>query len=94
MATNIDSRTTSLGKLLANDYTRFAVPAYQRDYSWKKEQVQQLWKDITDNKSEEYFMGAIVINNSAKPEELIDGQQRLATISLLMCVIRDSKKVW
>jgi uncharacterized protein with ParB-like and HNH nuclease domain len=92
MATNIDSRTTSLGKLLANDYTRFAVPAYQRDYSWKKEQVQQLWKDITDNKSEEYFMGAIVINNSAKPEELIDGQQRLATISLLMCVIRDIAK--
>lgn len=92
MATNIDSRTTSLGKLLANDYTRFAVPPYQRDYSWKKEQVQQLWKDITDNKSEEYFMGAIVINNSAKPEELIDGQQRLATISLLMCVIRDIAK--
>jgi uncharacterized protein with ParB-like and HNH nuclease domain len=99
MANKIDSRTISIGELLSSTSSCFKVPSYQRDYSWEKEQVEQLWNDIIDNiadnksnKTEEYFMGAIVINNSSQPEEqliVIDGQQRLATISLLMCAIRD-----
>ncbi len=96
MGNKIESHTKSIGEVLASTNSLFAVPSYQRDYSWEREQVQQLWKDIIDNiknhRSEEYFMGAIVINNSQQPEELIDGQQRLATISLLMCVIRDISK--
>ena len=68
---------------------------FQRDYSWTKIEVDQLWNDIINTikeKRNEHFMGAVVINNSKKPELLIDGQQRLATISLLMCVIRDVAK--
>jgi uncharacterized protein with ParB-like and HNH nuclease domain len=68
---------------------------FQRDYSWTKVEVEQLWNDIINTineKRNEHFMGAVVVNNSKKPELLIDGQQRLATISLLMCVIRDVAK--
>jgi len=95
MSTNIDCRSITLGKLLTSDDCCYKVPMFQRDYSWTKIEVEQLWNDIINTikeKRNEHFMGAVVVNNSKKPELLIDGQQRLATISLLMCVIRDVAK--
>jgi uncharacterized protein with ParB-like and HNH nuclease domain len=92
--TSIDSRLMSFGEVFAGSY--YTVPSFQRDYSWTEDEVDQLWSDITDTLDEgrsEYFMGAIVVNNSKKPElVLIDGQQRLTTISILMCVLRDIAK--
>jgi len=91
----IDSRLMSFGELLAGS-SYYSVPPFQRDYSWTETEVEQLWNDITETMDEnrsEHFVGAIVVNNSKKPElMLIDGQQRLTTISLLMCVIRDIAK--
>jgi uncharacterized protein with ParB-like and HNH nuclease domain len=95
MSVNIDCRSITLGKLLTSDDCCYKVPMFQRDYSWTKIEVNQLWTDIINTikeKRNEHFMGAVVVNNSKKPELLIDGQQRLATISLLMCVIRDVAK--
>jgi uncharacterized protein with ParB-like and HNH nuclease domain len=94
-ASSIDSRLISFGEVFTgNNY--YSVPSFQRDYSWTEDEVAQLWSDITDTLDEgrsEYFMGAIVVNNSKKPElVLIDGQQRLTTISILMCVLRDIAK--
>lgn len=92
---SIDSRLMSFGELLTgnNSYT---VLSFQRDYSWTEEQVDQLWDDITETLDEdrgEHFMGAVVVNNSKKPElMLIDGQQRMTTMSILMCVLRDIAK--
>ncbi len=92
---SIDSRLMSFGELLTgnNSYT---VPSFQRDYSWTEAQVDQLWDDITetlDEKRSEHFIGAVVVNNSKKPElMLIDGQQRVTTISILMCVLRNLAK--
>ncbi|MCM1981988.1 DUF262 domain-containing protein [Lyngbya confervoides] len=95
MPANIDCSSQNLGKLLTSDDFCYSVPTFQRDYSWTKVEVDQLWQDITDTikeKRSEHFMGAIVVKNSHKPEMLIDGQQRLVTISLLMCAIRDIAK--
>lgn len=90
--TSIDSRLMSFGELFVSNYY-YSIPEFQRDYSWTEEEVEALWSDITttiDENRSDYFMGAIVINNSKKPElMLIDGQQRFTTISILMCVIRD-----
>lgn len=95
MPTNIDSHAISLGSLLTSENCCLKVPPFQRDYSWTKVEVEQLWNDIVSTLEEnrtEHFMGAIVVNSSENPESLIDGQQRLATISLLLCAIRDLAK--
>ncbi|BAZ25172.1 hypothetical protein NIES4073_60760 [Kalymmatonema gypsitolerans NIES-4073] len=92
---NIDSRLMSFGELLAGNNS-YSVPSFQRDYSWTEAEVQQLWDDITQTLEErrtEHFIGSVVVNNSNKPKlMLIDGQQRLTTVSILMCVLRDIAK--
>lgn len=90
--TSIDSRLMSFGELLTGS-NYYAVPNFQRDYSWTETEVEELWTDITNTIGEnrnEHFFGAIVVNNSEKPKLwLIDGQQRMTTTSLLVCAIRD-----
>jgi uncharacterized protein with ParB-like and HNH nuclease domain len=75
----------------------YSVPDYQREYVWQSEQVEQLLTDIhgelngTDPKNApEYFIGSIVVC-PGKDEvfDLIDGQQRMTTLFLALCAIRD-----
>ena len=81
---------------------RFIVPRFQRNYSWDKEKVEALWIDLIENFSHvnkfagveqefEYFLGSIVLVKGTKSSEfyVIDGQQRLATLTMLFCVVRD-----
>ncbi|MDB9439658.1 DUF262 domain-containing protein [Dolichospermum lemmermannii CS-548] len=81
---------------------QYVVPLFQRAYSWKKSQWESLWNDIlelyhSDNRRP-HFMGSIVtMPTSAIPEGvskylLIDGQQRLTTIFILLCALRDKAK--
>lgn len=92
---SIDSRLMSFGELLTGNNS-YSVPSFQRDYSWTESQVEQLWNDITETLDEgrsEHFIGSVVVNNSKKPElMLIDGQQRITTMSILMCVLRNIAK--
>ena len=74
------------------------IPVYQRQYSWKKEQCQQLWNDIlyAGEHKEHHFMGSIVctmddIRYSIPMTTVIDGQQRLTTIVLLLAAL--SRKI-
>ncbi len=69
----------------------FIVPEFQRPYSWGKEECEQLWLDFlafhaqNHSQKEQYFLGNIVIYpNSDKTLSLIDGQQRITTLSLLI----------
>lgn len=72
---------------------RFRVPAYQRSYAWETEHVEALLADISDAikaKEKEYFLGSIVVTGPVERRfEVVDGQQRLTTISLLISAIRD-----
>jgi len=72
---------------------RFRVPAYQRSYSWESEHIQSLLNDVNDaikNKEKEYFLGSIVVTGPAEQRyEVVDGQQRLTTVSLLIAAIKD-----
>ncbi|MFM5980002.1 MAG: DUF262 domain-containing protein [Sphaerospermopsis kisseleviana] len=81
---------------------QYVVPLFQRAYSWKKFQWEALWNDIlelyrSDNRRP-HFMGSIVtMPTSTIPEgvskySLIDGQQRLTTIFILLCALRDKAK--
>ncbi|HEX3036210.1 MAG TPA: DUF262 domain-containing protein [Thermodesulfobacteriota bacterium] len=69
-----------------------AVPKYQRSYAWEKNHVEALFKDIATairNNEPEYFLGSIVITQQLGRPEVVDGQQRLATITILLSAIRD-----
>ena len=87
-----------LSKIFSDDF-KFSIPDYQRPYSWGVEQADELLDDLFDymtaNPGEvgempEYFLGSIVlIKSETKPDsEVIDGQQRLTTLSILLSVIR------
>jgi len=74
-----------------------AVPIYQRSFSWTMEQVSEYWADIRGAFSEsapEYFLGTIVLTKQGAPprDTIIDGQQRIATTSILLAAIRDEYK--
>ena len=89
--TNIISNAKKVGEILGGE-ARYSVPSFQRNYSWTTSEVQEFWEDIIatiDEGRDEHFLGAMVIDTSKSPSQLIDGQQRLATVSILMCVIRD-----
>ena len=72
---------------------RFKVPAYQRSYAWEREHVESLLNDINDaihNKEKEYFLGSVVVTAPVNQRyEIVDGQQRLTTVSLLIAAIKD-----
>ncbi len=69
------------------------MPPYQRGYSWTEKEAQELISDLQDavESDRTYFLGAIVVvmNSSREPMEVVDGQQRLTTLSILFAVLRD-----
>lgn len=82
----LNTRTTNFLELFGNGRI-YRVPAYQRDYSWEEEQWEDLWNDIFELRGQvddRHYMGALVVEGKSDREFLIiDGQQRLATLSLL-----------
>ncbi len=80
---------------------QFVVPIFQRNYSWTEEQCLQLWDDVLQaarapNKGG-HFLGSIVYTASASEATfarwlVIDGQQRLTTVTLLLAALRDHIK--
>jgi uncharacterized protein with ParB-like and HNH nuclease domain len=93
----IHSDTQSIGELLRKPLF-YRVPANQRDFAWTSEEVDALWEDITgamlDDRNE-YFLGAIVLSHGRdeKTREIVDGQQRLATLSMIFAAISEMWKL-
>lgn len=80
---------------------RFVIPIYQRTYSWTEKECTQLWEDVykagSDDSIDVHFIGSIVyiedgLSNNTKraPNLVIDGQQRLTTITLLLAALADA----
>ncbi len=90
------SSTTSLSEILGNGLT-YQVPVFQRDYSWKEENWIDLWEDIKmlSETEKDYYMGAIVLQKKGKKNFLvIDGQQRLTTLSILaLAILKNIKDI-
>lgn len=86
----LNTRTINYLELIGNGKS-YRVPSYQRDYSWSEEQWEDLWNDIVELQSEPeavHYMGALVVEGSNDREFLvIDGQQRLATLSLFALAV-------
>jgi hypothetical protein len=73
----------------------YVVPDYQREYVWTDKEVNQLLEDINDeideSSSREYFIGTVLVSPKEHKAhyEVIDGQQRLTTLFLLLCVLKN-----
>lgn len=92
MAVNnlLDTSTVSLSDIIGNGKI-YKVPSYQRDYSWKQDHWEDLWADILsilNDRESVHYMGSIVLQNKSEKGEkrysVIDGQQRLATLTLIV----------
>jgi uncharacterized protein with ParB-like and HNH nuclease domain len=87
----LDVDLEGIGHALGDNY--LAVPRYQRSYAWKEDNVADLFHDVAAaiaGNEPEYFLGSVVV--SRRPDsklDVVDGQQRLATITILLAVIRD-----
>lgn len=68
---------------------QYIIPDYQRKYSWGKDESETLWEDVLDNSNEGYLLGSIVVIKKNDCYEVVDGQQRLVTLTLMFCAIRD-----
>jgi hypothetical protein len=82
-----------LYKVLSSDF-EFHIPDYQRPYAWTREQASELFDDISgfreaEGEGEKYFLGSIVLvkNDDDPKADVVDGQQRLTTLTLLLSAI-------
>ncbi|WP_026097651.1 DUF262 domain-containing protein [Baaleninema simplex] len=94
----LNAETKSVNEILSLN-NRYVVPRFQREYSWGQEEIKEFWEDIfqqleideekNEIKHNEYFIGCIVlVGDESKPEYLIvDGQQRLTTLTILLRAI-------
>lgn len=93
----MDATKGNINSIL-NGFKQFIIPVYQRTYSWEKEQCERLWKDIVAMQHTNrigHFVGSIVnIAEQAMPTGvqkymIIDGQQRMTTLTILLIALRD-----
>src|SRR4051794_14491092 len=96
-----DAGRQTIGALLSTTSPRIEVPEWQRSYAWGTPQVEAFWQDLVafdkqypgDNiTGEEYFLGSIVLVTGGATNLLLDGQQRLATATILLSVLRDARR--
>ena len=83
----IDFKDDGIGHFVKDKFLR--VPIFQRSYAWEKSNIQDLLEDIRNSYPEDYFIGTIVVTNKDDYLEIVDGQQRLATISIIFATVRD-----
>jgi hypothetical protein len=82
----------SIEQLFAGD-VRFSVPRYQRSFAWTSDETEELWDDLfgAAKRSGEYFLGTVVLHRrDSAILEIIDGQQRLACITMLFSAVRNA----
>ncbi|MFM7468814.1 MAG: DUF262 domain-containing protein [Vampirovibrionales bacterium] len=86
----------NLWVFMSQSKTQYVIPVYQRNYSWQIKHCEKLFDDILtmmNKPNEEYFIGSIVYarpfsqSSSAKQYNIIDGQQRLTTVTLILTAL-------
>ena len=88
------SRSLNMAKPILDIVTKpYIIPIYQRNYNWGFDEITQLLQDIYESyhkdKTQDYFLGSLIVfkRQSASIYEVIDGQQRLTTLSLYFLAI-------
>ena len=88
----LNTATINYLQLIGNGKT-YRVPPYQRDYAWTEDAWEDFWNDVLDLRRQpeaRHYMGALVVQGQSDREfTIIDGQQRLATLSILSLAVID-----
>lgn len=97
MAKTLTAHEQAVQKVFSDDYV-FRIPDYQRPYSWTTEEARELFEDLLGfveanpgaiAEMPTYFLGSIVLIKAEKPDaDVVDGQQRLTTLTVLLAAIR------
>ncbi len=91
-----DTKTVSFQELIGNG-KRYKIPEFQRDFSWNEENWEDIWQDliyIFEDKELQDYMGTIVLQNLKEKKTflVVDGQQRITTLSLfIIAIVRNLK---
>ena len=94
MPQTIKASEQNLNAVFSDTYL-FEIPLYQRPYAWTIEEVDELLDDLVDAMDRDaqspYFLGSIVLikEESDSVSRVVDGQQRLTTLSMIFCVLRE-----
>lgn len=88
MQSPLNAAAPSAGSLMSTSI--FEVPIYQREYAWTQEEVEDFWNDLDDALSQEsYFLGLLILTKEANKYHVVDGQQRILTLTMLAAALRD-----
>ncbi len=96
--TNFKTENNTFRKLLGNGLT-YRIPRFQRDYSWTDTEWEELWADIVETDQQggdaAHYMGYLVLqSDNEKTFDVIDGQQRLTTLSIIvLAILRNLNKL-
>ncbi|MHA3885341.1 DUF262 domain-containing protein [Stutzerimonas degradans] len=88
MHTPLNALATTAGALIST--STFKVPPYQREYSWLKDEVSEFWNDLRNSlnlNEASYFLGLVILTEDEGTKQVVDGQQRLLTLTLLASAI-------
>lgn len=85
----VDAQGMLIRKLLVDG--KYIIPDYQREYDWEEEQIKEFIDDINESNNESYFIGHMVFEGKRNGDSfiVIDGQQRITTITIMLCCLRD-----
>ncbi|MEV4780102.1 DUF4357 domain-containing protein [Burkholderia sp. LMU1-1-1.1] len=103
MTQTLTAKEQSLDKIFSDDFA-FTIPGYQRPYSWGRDQAQELLDDLLAalatapanvKDAAPYFLGSIVLikKDASAESTVVDGQQRLTTLTLLLSAVRATVQV-
>ena len=91
MRSTIKASDTTFGEFHRSASELYLIPSLQRPYSWDRKEIEKFWDDIIENEPN-YYIGnivAIASEGTTSRDQIIDGQQRLTTISLILVAIRN-----
>lgn len=86
MKTPLNASSTTAGGLFSGGI--FSVPQFQREYAWGTEEVREFFNDLSKSlEDESYFLGLIIVTGNGEEKDIVDGQQRLLTLTLLVTAL-------
>jgi len=86
---NVEARSQTIESIFKKG--QYIIPEYQREYDWTEDNLNEFIEDINDSEEENYFIGHMVCEGKYNGSQfkVIDGQQRITTITIMLSVIRD-----
>ncbi|OZF29436.1 DUF262 domain-containing protein [Rhodococcus sp. 14-2483-1-2] len=91
METPLNASSNTAGALLSGG--RFSVPQFQREYAWERDEISEFFDDLSGALLEDtYFLGLIILTGDGPEKDIVDGQQRLLTITLLAAALYHEAK--